>query len=175
VNIDRSHRRWVIAALALAALATAAYLLVPGEASASSLSGLLFAASGTGLMAFAGILPLGKRLARNRWVRLSTLQRGHIWLGLLSLPLILFHCGFRTGGALSSALLVILSAILVSGVSGLLFQHLLPLCKQGKAGKSKTAARIITAGHQFTLLLHIPLAVALLVLVVFHAVMSLYF
>jgi hypothetical protein len=175
VNIDRSHLKWVLAVLVLGALATTAYLLVPGEASASSLPGLLFAVSGTGLMVFAGLLPLGKRLARNRWVRLSTLQKGHIWLGLLSLPLILFHGGFRAGGALSSALLVILSAILVSGVSGLLFQHLLPLCKEGKAGKGKTAAKIITAGHQFTLSLHIPLAVALLVLVVFHAVMSLYF
>jgi hypothetical protein len=106
---------------------------------------------------------------------MATLQKGHLWLGLLSLPLILFHAGFRTEGPLGRALLVILAALLLSGVAGLLFMHQLPLCKEGKAGKGKTAAAIIAVGHKITLLLHIPLAVALLVLVIFHAVMALYF
>lgn len=175
MNIDRSHLKWVVAALVLAALATTAYLVTPYGATGSSPSGLLFGVSSVGLMIFAGLLPLGKKLARWRVLRLQTLQRGHIWFGLLSLPLVLFHCGFRTGGPLSSALLIILSAILLSGGAGLLFQHQLPLCKAGKAGKGKTAAAIIAVGHRITLLLHIPLAVALLVLIVFHAVMSLYF
>jgi hypothetical protein len=175
VNIDRSHLKWAIAVLILAALATAVYALSPRGATGSSRSGLLFGVSGVALIAFAGLLPFGKKLARWKIVRLATLQRGHIWLGLLSVPLVLFHSGFRTGGPVSSALLVVLAAIILSGVAGLLFQHQLPLCKEGKVGKGKRAAAIISVGHKVTLLLHVPLAVALLVLVVSHAVMSLYF
>lgn len=175
MHVDRSHLKWIAAALILAALATAAYLGSPDEPVGSSRSGLLFGAGATGLMVFAGLLAFRKKLVRWKVVRLTTLQRGHVWLGLLSLPLVLFHCGFRAGGPLSSALLVLLSAILLSGVAGLLFHHLLPLAKAGTTAKGKTAAVIIGAGHRLTLLLHIPLAVALLVLVVFHAVMSLYF
>jgi hypothetical protein len=175
VNINRSHIKWILSVLLIGAVATVAYSRTPSGATGSSRSGLLFGMSGTALMVFSGLLPLGKKLARWKILRLQTLQRGHIWLGLLSMPLVLFHCHFRTGGALSSALLVILGAILLSGIAGLLFLHQLPLCKEGKSGKGKTAATIITVGHKITLLLHIPLAVALLVLVVFHAVISLYF
>jgi hypothetical protein len=158
-------------------LATIAYDCSPYEATGSSVSGLLFGTSGLGLIIFAGLLPLGKKLALTRWkvLRLQTLQRGHIWLGLLSVPLVLFHGGFRMSGVLSSTLLILLLAIILSGVAGLIFQHQLPLCKEGNAGKGKTAAMIISAGHKITLLLHIPLAVALLALLAFHVVMSLYF
>src|SRR5205807_830691 len=114
-------------------------------------------------------------LARWKVMRLQTLQRGHIWLGLLSVLLVLFHGGFRRGGQLSTALLLVLAAIILSGIAGLFLQHLLVLCKEGKAGKSKTAAAIISVSHRVTLLLHIPLAASLLVLGIAHAVMSLYF
>jgi hypothetical protein len=175
VNLDRSHIKWILGILVVATLAAAAYSQTPAGSTGSSRSGLMFGISGVSLMMFAGLLPLGKKLARWKIVRLKTLQRGHIWLGLLSMPLVLFHSGFRTGGLLSSTLLVILAAILLSGIAGLLFTHQLPLSKEGKVGKAKTAATLITAGHKITLLLHIPLAVSLLVLVVFHAMMSLYF
>ncbi len=175
MNLDRSHLKWMVAALVLATAAVMVYLGCPGRHCGSSPLGLFFGLSGTSLMGFAGLLPFKKRLAKWQIMRPQTLQRGHIWLGLLSLPLILLHCGFRGGGSLSAALLVLLTAIMLSGVAGLLFQHLLPLCKEGKTGKGRTAAAIIATVHRLTLLLHIPLAVALLVLVVFHAVMSLYF
>jgi hypothetical protein len=175
VILDRSHIKWILGILVIFALAAAGYRQTPPGATGSSPSGLLFGMSGVSLMLFAGLLPAGKKLARWRILRLRTLQRGHIWLGLLSMPLVLFHSGFRTGGPLSLALLVILAAILLSGIAGLLFMHQLPLAKEGKAGKAKVASSLITAGHKATLLLHIPLAVALLVLVVFHAVISLYF
>ena len=175
MNIDRNHFPWFLAALGLGALATAAYIASPQGATGSSPSGLAFAGCGTVFLIFAGVLPLGKKLARWKLIRLQTLQRGHVWLGLLCLPLFLFHSGFRLGGRLSTALLVVLSAIILSGAAGLLFQHQLPLCKEGKGAKGKMAATIISVGHKITLLLHIPLAVALLILTVFHAVMSLYF
>jgi hypothetical protein len=171
----RMHLKWVIATLVLAALATAGYLATPTGSTGSTWHGLLFGISGSGLMLFAGLLPLGKKLARWKIVRLETLQRGHIWLGLLSVLLVLFHAGFRRGGQLSTALLVVLAAIIVSGIAGLFLQHLLVLCKEGKTGKGKTAAAIISVSHKVTVLLHIPLAASLLVLGIVHAMMSLYF
>ena len=35
-------------------------------------------------------------------------MRGHLWLGLLSLPIIVFHAGFRFGGPLTSVLMILL-------------------------------------------------------------------
>jgi hypothetical protein len=173
MNLDRSHLKWAVAVLALAGLATLAYLHTPPGETGCQRSGLVFAASGAGSVIFAAFLPIGRMLARRR--PLQILQRGHIWFGLLSLPLALFHSGFRMGGPLTSVLLVMLSATLLSGGTGLLFRHLLPLCKEGRSGRAKLAGTIISAGHTLTLLLHIPLAVALLVLMAFHAVMALYF
>jgi hypothetical protein len=53
-------------------------------------------------------------------------MRGHIWLGLLSFPLILFHGGFHFGGAVTYTLMVLFIAVVVSGVLGLMLQQVLP-------------------------------------------------
>jgi hypothetical protein len=51
----------------------------------------------------------------------------HIWLGLLCLPLLVLHSGFRWwGGALSGVLMVLLLIVIVSGVVGLVLQQYLP-------------------------------------------------
>jgi hypothetical protein len=175
MNIDRTHKKWALATLALAFLAMIGYAMIPTEATGSSWPRLSFGIVGTVLMVFAGLLPLGKKLAKWKIIKLPTMQKGHIWLGMLSLPLVLIHGGFRLGGFLSTALIVVLIVIFLSGVLGLLFQHLLPLCKAGKEGKGKLAATMIASIHQTTLLMHIPLALTLLVLIVSHAVMSLFF
>jgi hypothetical protein len=175
MNIDLTHRKWALAAAALAVVAAAWYCMLPTTLTASSWPRLLFGIAGTALMAFAGLLPFAKKLAKWRIIKLPTMQKGHIWLGLLSFPLVLFHGGFRLGGFLSTALLVVISCIFLSGILGLLFQHLLPLCKAGKEGKAKLAAKIISASHEVTVLLHVPLAVSLVVLIVSHAFMSFFF
>jgi hypothetical protein len=53
-------------------------------------------------------------------------MRGHLWLGLLSLPLILFHGGFRFGGPLTSVLMVLLIIVVASGLFGAALQHYMP-------------------------------------------------
>ncbi len=53
-------------------------------------------------------------------------MRGHLWLGLLSLPIIFFHAGFRVGGPLTSVLMVLLIIVVASGIFGALLQHYLP-------------------------------------------------
>lgn len=52
--------------------------------------------------------------------------RRHIWLGLLSVPLVYLHCGPYWGGTLSSALFVGFALVIASGVYGLLLQQFLP-------------------------------------------------
>jgi hypothetical protein len=53
-------------------------------------------------------------------------MRGHLWLGALSLPLILFHSGFLFGHGLTSWLMWLFLIVWTSGLSGAYLQHALP-------------------------------------------------
>jgi hypothetical protein len=53
-------------------------------------------------------------------------MRGHLWLGLLSLPMILLHGGFHFGGTLTRVLMWLLIATVLSGLFGAALQHYLP-------------------------------------------------
>jgi hypothetical protein len=77
-------------------------------------------------MIFAGLLAARKKVPVWRLGRAQTWMRGHLWLGLLSLPLILFHGGFRFGGPLTSVLMVLLIVVVASGIFGALLQHYMP-------------------------------------------------
>jgi hypothetical protein len=52
--------------------------------------------------------------------------RAHIWLGLLTVPLILFHSGFLWGGQLSTVLTILFIVVILSGLFGVLMQWILP-------------------------------------------------
>jgi hypothetical protein len=129
--IDTTHRRWMLVTAALAVGLTAAYVWLyrraPGGLTGGSPVGLWYAAIGSGLMVFAGLLPALRRVPSWWWLgsRRAWL-RGHIWLGLLSGVVILCHSGFRWGGMLEIALWIVLITVLVSGVTGLLAQQFLP-------------------------------------------------
>jgi hypothetical protein len=53
-------------------------------------------------------------------------MRGHIWLGLVSFPMILFHAGFSMGGSLTSVLIVLFGIIVLSGILGVVLQQFVP-------------------------------------------------
>jgi hypothetical protein len=53
-------------------------------------------------------------------------MRGHLWLGLLSYPVILFHGGFSWGGPLTSAMMWIFTFVIASGIFGAALQHFMP-------------------------------------------------
>jgi hypothetical protein len=72
------------------------------------------------------LLAARKKVPVWRLGRAQTWMRGHLWLGLLSLPLILFHGGFRFGGPLTSVLMVLLIVVVVSGIFGAALQHYMP-------------------------------------------------
>ncbi len=128
--LDGSHRKWCLASLLLLMLAGGAYVAYArtalGGPRGGSVPGLLFGIAGSVLMIYAGLIGLRKRLPTWRIGSAQTWLRGHIWLGLLSVPLILFHAGFRLGGLVEQALLLVLAAIVASGLMGLALQQLLP-------------------------------------------------
>lgn len=68
------------------------------------------------------------RKKRRLW-RIGNVQlwlKAHIWLTILTIPLVLFHCGFRLGGTHTSILFWLYAVVMVSGFFGMAMQHFLP-------------------------------------------------
>ena len=132
--IDRSHRSWAIWTALLFFLATALYAEYawhwPGGPSGRTWPGMAFGVAGTLLMAFAGLLAVRKKTVRIRFGSLSWWLKGHLWLGLLSVPLIFYHAAFRWGGTLEVLLWWTLAAVITSGMVGLALQNIVPRIMQ---------------------------------------------
>ncbi len=129
MRVDRSHRPWIVAAVLTLALSTAAYVPYAssvGGARGGRVLGLVYGVSGYLLIIFAGLLGVRKKFRARRFGRAQTWMRGHLWLGLLSLPLILFHAGFAFRGPLTFALMMLLVVVIGSGIVGAVLQHFLP-------------------------------------------------
>ncbi len=128
--IDSSHKTWIVATVVLTVLATAGYVVystkTPDGPTGGSLPGMLYGISGSLLMLVAGLLSARKQVPTWRIGRAQTWLKGHIWLGLLSVPLILFHSGFHWGGRLEQVLWVVFALIIGSGIFGLVLQQVLP-------------------------------------------------
>jgi hypothetical protein len=130
VIIDRGHRGWMLITLGLLAVATALYVwyvqISPDGPRGGSIPGLAFGFAGSALMLVAGLLSAKKKLPRWSLGSARMWLKGHIWLGLLSVPLILFHAGFRWGGLIEQLLLLVLGLVVFSGLFGLILQQYLP-------------------------------------------------
>lgn len=130
MRVDRTHRPWFAATLVTLAAATAAYVLYAVETPAGprggSPLGLTFGVLGYATMVFAGLLGARKKVPVWRLGRAQTWMRGHLWLGLLSFPLILFHSGFAFRGPLTTVLMVLFFIVIASGVLGAALQHYMP-------------------------------------------------
>ena len=130
MRIDKTQRGWAIASLIMAAVFTAVYLAYAARAPegprGGSALGLTFGVIGFGFMIFAALLGARKRVPTWRIGRAQAWMRGHLWLGFLSLPMILFHGGFHFGGTLTSVLMWLLIITVVSGVFGAALQHYVP-------------------------------------------------
>ncbi len=94
--------------------------------SGGSIPGLIFAFAGTALIIFECLLSLRKKYPASPLGRVSWWLRAHIWLGLLSLLLILMHSGFSWGHGLAALLMWLFAIITVSGIFGLVLQNWLP-------------------------------------------------
>jgi hypothetical protein len=78
------------------------------------------------MMVFAGLLAAKKKVRIWRIGRAQTWMRGHLWLGLLSFPIILFHAGLTFGGPLTGVMMWIFVVVIISGIVGAALQHYLP-------------------------------------------------
>lgn len=128
MRIDQSHRSWLVAALVIFAAALGAYVpySLTYRPSGGSALGLTYGVAGYGMMLFAALLGIRKKVPVWRLGRAKTWMRGHIWFGLLTLPLILFHSGFTIRGPLTWLLTVLLFVVYLSGVTGAAIQHFVP-------------------------------------------------
>jgi len=64
--------------------------------------------------------------AYQRLGRAETWLRAHIWLGLVTLPLVVLHSGFSVGGWFTGSFLVLFLIVYFSGVFGLVLQQIIP-------------------------------------------------
>jgi hypothetical protein len=130
MRIDRTHKSWAVGTLGVFTVSLIVYVIyvrtsITGPRG-GSVMGLIFGSVGLGLMLFATLLGLRKKFPVWRIGRAQTWMRGHLWLGLLSYPLILFHGGFSWGGPLTSAMMWIFTVVIVSGLIGATLQHFMP-------------------------------------------------
>ncbi|MEA3188771.1 MAG: hypothetical protein QOD99_2601, partial [Chthoniobacter sp.] len=88
--------------------------------------GLWFGAISLAIFVFAALLSLRKKIPLWRVGTVQRWLRAHIWLTLLTIPLVIMHSGFRFGGAMTTLLMVLYAIVMVSGIYGLFLQHLMP-------------------------------------------------
>jgi hypothetical protein len=88
--------------------------------------GLAFGAISLGIFVFAALLNLRKKIPLWRVGTVQRWLRAHIWLTFLTAPLILLHSGFRLGGPMTTLLMALYALVMVSGIYGLVLQHLMP-------------------------------------------------
>ena len=88
--------------------------------------GLWFGAISLAIFLFAVLLSLRKKIPLWRVGTVQRWLRAHIWLTILTIPLILLHSGFRFGGPMTTFLMVLYGIVMVSGFYGLFLQHLMP-------------------------------------------------
>ena len=130
MRIDKTHKPWLVVTVALLVLGAIAYVVyaksAPGGPTGGSGWGLTFGIAGYALMLYAGLLGARKKRPVWRLGKTQTWMRGHLWLGLLSLPLILFHGGFAWRGPLTAVLMWLFFIVIGSGILGAAIQHFVP-------------------------------------------------
>jgi hypothetical protein len=130
MRIDSTHRGWAIASIGILAVATIAYvpyaLFYPDGPTGNTWPGLIYGFLGYAMMLFAGLMGARKKVPLWRVGRAKVWMRGHLWLGALSLPMILFHAGFAARGPLTFVMTILLVIVVLSGITGAILQHYLP-------------------------------------------------
>jgi hypothetical protein len=129
VLIDKSHKPWGVASAAIIAVAAVIYVpyaLGSAPPSGGSSLGIAYGIAGFGAMVVVTLLALRKKFPIWRIGRAQAWMRAHLWLGALSLPLILLHAGFLFGHGLTSVLMWLFALVYASGFFGAYLQHTMP-------------------------------------------------
>jgi hypothetical protein len=148
VIINRQHLGWAAIVVMASAVATLLYvgefhpqrlpfpLSMPaswhrdvretGRSVAGTPLGLAFGSVAAAIFVFAALLGLRRKRPTLKVGRLQVWLKAHIWLTLLTIPLILLHSGFSSGSTMTRWLLVLYGIVMLSGIYGLALQHFLP-------------------------------------------------
>jgi hypothetical protein len=131
VRIDQTHKNWFIGSVVILLVAVIIYIpydrITLGGAAGGTVIGIIYGSVGFAFMIFAGLLSLRKRFPVWRMGRAQSWMRGHLWLGLISYPIIFLHSGFSFGhGALTFWMMVLFTVVIVSGLVGAALQHYMP-------------------------------------------------
>ncbi len=145
--LNRSHLPWLLLVLLATAAADWIYLgnflparLPAGAALPTVLMqkvsehrsiggtpvGLAFGIVAYAIFIFGALLSLRKRFVLWPIGSVQSWMRAHIWLTLLTIPLVLLHSGFRWGGPMTVLLVALYTVVMLSGIYGLILQHQLP-------------------------------------------------
>lgn len=145
--INRSHIPWALLVI-VATLVSAAiylelfrpgtipnYIPVPDSFGAAPFGhrsvgatpvGIVYGTIAFLIFIFAALLGARKKVRTWRIGRAEAWMRAHIWLSILTVPLVLFHCGFRSGSLMTTGLLILYSVVMLSGFYGLALQQFVP-------------------------------------------------
>jgi hypothetical protein len=88
--------------------------------------GLLFGIVSLAIFLFASALGIRKK--RRTWP-LGNVQwwlKAHIWLTILTIPFVCFHCDFKSGGPMTTWVVVLYAIVMGSGFFGLALQQFMP-------------------------------------------------
>ena len=88
--------------------------------------GLWFGSISLAIFIFAVLLSLRKKIPLWRVGTVQRWLRAHIWLTILTIPLVILHSGFRLGGPMTTFLMVLYAIVMLSGFYGLFLQHVMP-------------------------------------------------
>lgn len=129
-DFKRQQLPWVVLAGVILAGLAAWFVAVgagaPEWPGGGSPVGLTLGIVGGVLILFEVFLWPRKKKRAWRIGRVRIWLAGHIWLGLITLPLLILHSGFRLGEALAATLTFLLVVVVLSGVFGLVLQQVLP-------------------------------------------------
>jgi hypothetical protein len=146
--LNRTHLPWllffVVGTLAIAALYAArfhpeclpfamtvpAFLRDPGGIARNTVGGtrvgLLYGTLAFLIFIFAALLGARKKKPLWRVGRVETWLKAHIWLTLLTIPLVGFHCGWHWGSPHTTWALLLYIIVMASGIFGLAMQQFMP-------------------------------------------------
>jgi hypothetical protein len=88
--------------------------------------GLIFGTIALSIFVFAALLGIRKKIVLWRVGTVQRWLRAHIWLTLLTIPLVILHSGFRLGGPMTTLIIILYVVVMVSGIYGLVLQHYVP-------------------------------------------------
>ena len=147
MKIGRSHAPWIVFVILATAGSALLYVanffprLLPfpvrlpallGDAPPSRNTvggtplGLIFGSVAFLIFLFASALGIRKKKRTRPIGSVQFWLKAHIWLTVLTIPLVLLHCGFHSGGAHTTALMLLYGVVMGSGFFGLALQQFMP-------------------------------------------------